>query len=141
MIILKVEKCQEHIIEKGKYKKETTLKIECLIDKELKFANEFFEQFNSSHEAMSVIKEEFEESTNGFKDLNNFLERYWNLIKNPVPVYLNQSNSRIDCLKEIKILTIVLIKELIQVGAMAQKGIDFEEKQKKSIERVIENMK
>jgi hypothetical protein len=92
--------------------------VEALVIKELSNANKKFPQFASRHEGCSVAKEELEEAYEAIDGAKHWHESIWQHIKlkvmNPVAIE-NCKNAAIHA-----------ACECIQLAAMCQKMIDFE---------------
>ena len=101
----------------------TKLKAEVtkLVDFELEMANkEHGERFNSAHEAYAVMKEEYEEAKDNFRDVDILLNQlFWDSCK--------YNESSVPYAENIKSEAIKAACECIQVAAMAQKFINGEE--------------
>lgn len=93
-----------------------------LVDFELEMANkEHGERFNSAHEAYAVMKEEYEEAKDNFRDVDFWLNGlFWKNCK--------RDNNCVSYAKFIKNKAIYAACECIQVAAMTQKFIDGERK-------------
>lgn len=102
--------------------------VQALFDKELKKANENNPPFHSSHEAYAVLLEEVEEVSTEFGNLTFRTKNIWNLVKEDEKFLKLQ-------LEEEKRITIELIKEAIQVGAMCDKFLDFLGEEKKDVNK------
>ena len=90
--------------------------IDCIMEEELREAKEYHpEFFASNHEAYAVIKEEFEEAYDEILRVSDWMECLWNAVKSDEEVD--------DILKEIKNYSYFLIAEVVQVYAMAEKGL------------------
>lgn len=100
----------------------TKLKAEVtkLVDFELEMANkEHGERFNSAHEAYAVMKEEYEEAKDNFRDVDYLLNQlFWDSCK--------YNESGVSFAESIKSEVIKASCECIQVAAMAQKFINGE---------------
>ena len=98
--------------------------VELLVEKELGAANKRKPLFNSSHEGYAVILEEFEESKECIEYIGIDLNCLWDCVKND---NVNDFDT-FERLNRIKINSISLAVEAIQVAAMAQKFIDSKDK-------------
>lgn len=110
--------------------------IELLILDELKKANNKFPQFQSRHEAWAVILEELEESQDEIDLLTKgILKDYWKLCRKDKNKDLY--NSAMFILEALQKKLKESIRELIQVGAMIKKSMQFElmEEQKREDKR------
>ena len=89
-----------------------------LVDKELKEANKNNPLFSSDHEAISVIREEIEETRDALNEVESDGIIQWEYIKNNAPgmdiefVYERMYEDAVN-----------VIQEGIQVAAMARKAI------------------
>lgn len=90
--------------------------IEDMVQNELKEANKLHSMFSSDHEAYAVIKEEVEEASFEFINLENYLGNLWHKVVEDEP-----NKKRIY--DEMKKASIRAIQETIKVAAMCDKAI------------------
>lgn len=95
-----------------------------LVQKELESANRRFPMFRSDHEGAAVIFEEIQEAENELKNVQGYFEALWESVKQNVDAEW--------CGESIKIASVNLACEAIQVAAMAQKFIDSQKEREKS---------
>jgi len=100
----------------------TDKEIQKLINAELKEANEKFPLFNSLHEGQSVLKEEIDETGDEFEDIKDLYRDLWTATKE------NNLRFALEISDIIQNKAEHLIKESIQVAAMAEKIILSEKK-------------
>ena len=84
-----------------------------LIEKELAFANTKFPLFTTAHEGAAVIKEEQEETSDAYVELEGKVAALWHQVKN------NQNTDYI--VEEVYRTAVHVAIEAIQVAAMAAK--------------------
>lgn len=94
--------------------------INALMLEELARANKKHKLFSNCHEGYAVLLKEVEEAEEEFELIKRCLNVLWHYIKCDLDIVRIR-----DMSNEIKENTIRTIEELIQVGAMAQKMIDF----------------
>lgn len=107
----------------------STEEIQALFDKELAKANEHNSQFHSAHEAYALLLEEVEEVSTEFGNLTFRTKNIWNLVKEDEKFLKLQ-------LEEEKRITIELIKEALQVGAMCDKFLNYLDMEKEGKQNV-----
>ena len=90
--------------------------VENLVQKELESANQRFPMFRSDHEGAAVIYEEMQEAENELKNVQEYFKALWESVKQNVDAEWRGES--------IKIASVNLACEAIQVAAMAQKFID-----------------
>ena len=98
--------------------------VEKLVQKELESANQRFPMFRSDHEGAAVIFEEIQETENELKNAQGYFEALWESVKQ------NVNAEWVG--KSIKVASVNLACEAIQVAAMAQKFIDSQKERNKS---------
>jgi len=91
--------------------------VKTLVNIELKEANEKFPLFNSLHEGQSVLHEEIEEAGEDIIDIFDLYEKMWKATRE------NNTSTAIRIARLIKNKATHMIKESIQVAAMADKVI------------------
>lgn len=99
--------------------------IKKLIAEELEKANKKFRKFNSCHEAYGVLKEEIEELLIEVKNIQYFLEKYWERCKNSKDITYNDI---FIMLEEFNNVGYKALLELIQVNAMIRKTHEYEDR-------------
>lgn len=72
--------------------------------------------YHSSHEGYAILKEEIEEVDVEIRDLERWLDEFWESVKNNNDYYELK-----DCVEELEVCVENAIKELAQVGAVLQK--------------------
>ena len=98
--------------------------VEKLVQKELESANRRFPMFHSDHEGAAVIFEEIQEAENELKNVQEYFKALWESVKQNVDAEW--------CGESIKIASVNLACEAIQVAAMAQKFIDGQKERENS---------
>ena len=98
--------------------------VEKLVQKELESANHRFPMFRSDHEGAAVIYEEMQEAENELKNAQEYFKALWESVKQNVDAKW--------CAESVKIASVNLACEAIQVAAMAQKFIDSQKEREKS---------
>ena len=97
--------------------------VEKLVQKELESANQRFPMFRSDREGAAVIYEEMQETENELKNAQEYFKALWESVKQNVDAEWYAES--------IKIASVNLACETIQVAAMAHKFIDSEKERKK----------
>ncbi len=108
----------------GKDSKDVENAIDLLIERELADANMKNPLFCNMHECSAVLLEEIEEAEDDLKYIKELYQIFWNDVKTD---NRSEYGFRLQAIKE---RTINLIKEAIQVAAMAEKGILSDKKQR-----------
>ena len=98
--------------------------VEKLVQKELESANQKFPMFRSDHEGAAVVCEEMQETENELKNAQEYFKALWESVKQNVDAEW--------CAESIKIASVNLACEAIQVAAMAQKFINSQKEREKS---------
>lgn len=89
--------------------------IENLIQEEMERATKKISPFNSPHEGYAIIQEEIDELDQEFLSLHNRQDELWSDIKS------NWVGGQLDKAESLHFYAIQIIKEAIQVGAMAKR--------------------
>ena len=98
--------------------------VENLVQKELESANKRFPMFRSDHGGAAVIFEEMQEVENELKNAQEYFKALWESVKQNVDAKW--------CAESVKIASVNLACEAIQVAAMAQKFIDSQKERDKN---------
>lgn len=98
--------------------------VQALFDKELAKANEHNPQFHSAHEGYAVLLEEVEKINDVWHRLLGFIDDIWTF-----NAKRNETTS--EYVEATKKFTIELVKEVIQLGAMCDKFLDYLDKEKR----------
>ena len=101
----------------------TIRSIKVLTGRELQMANDQFEQFHSAHEALGVTMEECIEAQSEMDRMRKIEAAY------AATVMINDETTLKSVSKDLKISAQRLAAEAIQVAAMAQKTIDYCDRQ------------
>jgi len=98
--------------------KELKLQVEKLADEELKRSMVKFPLFNSTHEAISVIREEFEETADELMYAESEINEIWHHVKK------NNLKCQIQHIESLQIDATNMAAEAIQLAAMASKFLE-----------------
>lgn len=94
------------------------IKVDALIQDELEEASDKYGvRHHSAHENYAVLLEEFEEAQDDFDSAMLSLARYWHSVKD------DDRDTQKECLRAIYRTVVRCIRELVQVAAMAVKGL------------------